>query len=93
MTNKPISPRIGPVNGLFLTVADSLAGAKSARRYGDTLFVSPAMWELLHGAEGPTEFAFIMDHIPVVVVPYIPPGYFAPVYPPVFALRPTGPMT
>jgi hypothetical protein len=81
----PAAGGVSQVNGFTVTVRDSLAGAKFAYRYGQTLFVSPAMWELLRGAEGPEELTFVLNHIPVAVVPYTPPGYVRPVYCPAFA--------
>lgn len=90
MNDPPNPTTVGPVNGYTVTVRDSLAGAKNAVRYGDTLYVSPAMWELLRFAEGPEDLAFILKNIPVAVLPYTPPGYVRPVYPLVFALRQDG---
>lgn len=86
-------PPAGPINGYTVTVATSLAGSKRAVRRGATLFVSPAMWDMISTAEGPAELAFIMNHITIVDLPYTPPGYFNPVYAPAFALRTPEPLT
>lgn len=82
----PIHP-FRPIDGIAVAVSPSLTGSKTAVRQGNTIIVSPAMWDLLKNAEGPDELAFLMNNITVVTLPHPLVTVYSHVLP--FDLRPS----
>lgn len=76
------TPPFRPIDGITVAVSPVLTGAKTAVRQGNTIIVSPAMWELLKNAEGPDDLAFLMNNITVVTLPLPPVTVYSHVLPP-----------
>lgn len=63
-----------PLFGLAVEVATSLAGSKRAVRMGRTLYVSPAMYDLIRHAEW-AELERLLAAIPCLTLPEPPSIY------------------
>jgi hypothetical protein len=63
------------LNGLSVEVSRHLVGSKKAFRQGNTIYVSPAMYDLIkHAAED--ELRTLLERIEVVTIP-APPDFFS----------------
>ena len=68
---------MNPYTGLAVRVAPWMVGAKVAVQKGATLFVSPAMWELVRHADG-DELQRLLSAISVFVMEPLPQLPLAP---------------
>lgn len=68
-------PPITLDNGLRLVVSNGLAGSKRALLIGDTVHLSPAMYELMSHAEG-EELMRLLKAIEVIEMPRCAVGKF-----------------
>lgn len=57
-----------PLTGFYIQVSQALRGSKRAVRMGDTIFLSPAMYELAKAAEG-EELKRLLGQIPLLELP------------------------
>lgn len=62
----------------LVVVSDWLEGAKEAVRYGRTLYLSPAMWDLLVYADNCESMRRVWDAIPKVEIPGVVAAWEAP---------------
>lgn len=76
--------------GFGIKVAQSLKGSRRAVRQGNTIYLSPAMYDLVSKAD-PEELWFLLEHIEIVTIPE-PRSVFAP-FPPTTTLPPAPSMT
>lgn len=69
--------KLDSLTSLNVCIASNLIGSKRAIQNGDTLYVSPAMWDLIEHANDDGELETLLAAIPVVQMPKLPP-LFAP---------------
>jgi hypothetical protein len=60
---------MSPLFGFEIRVADYLKGSKKAVRQGNTIFVSPAMWDLMKHASDQAELEHLLSKIELVEIP------------------------
>jgi hypothetical protein len=59
---------VGPLDGFRVVKSDIMTGAKKAVRVGDTIYVSPAMFDLMsHSSE--EELRHLLANIPLLNLP------------------------
>lgn len=63
-------------SGLKIAVSSVLAGGKRAVRMGDTVYVSPAMYDLIKSADE-KELRLLLEKIEMITIPE-PPSIFGP---------------
>lgn len=66
----PFSPML--CGGLSLHVSAALTGSKRAIKQGNRLCVSPAMMELIRGADGERELRVLLENIEALEIPEMP---------------------
>lgn len=59
-----------PLFGLGISVSQHLVGSKKAIRQGNTIYVSPAMYDLIKHAN-PDELKTLLEQIAVLTIPEI----------------------
>lgn len=65
-----------PLHGIAIQVSQQMTGSKKAVRFGDgPIILSPAMWELVKGAESEGELRRLLEAIPLVTMPPMPSLY------------------
>lgn len=66
-----MTPALNPMFGLSVQVSQSLAGSKKAIRQGNTVYVSPAMHDLMKHADQ-DELRLLLEKIEMVTIPEMP---------------------
>ena len=65
-----------PFDAIPVRVDKSLVGSKKAVRIGNgPIYLSPAMYELVKGAESPEELRRLLESIPLLQLPAMPSLY------------------